>query len=235
MTRNAHLFLAILAFGVIGTSKLYADLSDDVDEVSPKIPAKETPLNKGKEGKDVSNPPSPPATPKKDSAAGGLEKNNLGKSRAASGSSHPPKKTKSQNQTRNQNRSPVRFTSVGARGNRDLGVIELDKDVRVFQDDFSLTSDRARIFLNKETNEVQKVLAIGSVVIEKDDPNTGQRVRATGEEAEFLEPEQKVTLRGSATLVRGKDVMKGRIIVYEMKTGWVSAQKVDGVVSPQDN
>lgn len=191
----------------------YADLSDDVDD--EPLPQKEILV------------PKKPAAPKTKPPAQKSKKTKKPiASEAPSASAKKPAKKPS------KEKQPVRFTSVGARGNRDKGLIELKKKVRVFQEDFSLSSNKATIFLNKKTDEVDRVEATGNVRLEKVDVQTGERIKAKAQSAVFYEKEQKVVLRGNASFMRGKDLIKGKVITYEMDSGWISAEKVDGIVSP---
>ncbi len=58
-------------------------------------------------------------------------------------------------------------------------------------------------------------------------------VRAFGDKVVFNQQEQTVTISGDAKLWRGKDEVRGQRIIYNLKTGWIKAEQVAGVVQPQ--
>jgi lipopolysaccharide export system protein LptA len=121
---------------------------------------------------------------------------------------------------------------VGLTGLKNEGMVELLKDVIVTQEDFRLESNEAKIFLEDKTNEVKSVFAEGRVRITKKDEASGKLVKANGDQAEFDNVTQLITLRGNARVVKGGDILTGNLIFYNLKTGWIKFEKVKGVVNP---
>ena len=132
----------------------------------------------------------------------------------------------------NEKREPVYFESVGLEGMRSQGLIKLLEKVIVTQGDMRLEADRATVHFDKKTEEVSKVVATGNVKLLRTDPETRQKVRAESNEVLFDNLERKLTLKGNAKLWRGGDLVRGKQIVYELDTGWIKADRVEGIVQP---
>ena len=135
---------------------------------------------------------------------------------------------------RNNSDLPVEYKSEGIRAAKEANIIELKKDVEVKQGDFKMNANSAIIYFNGETEEVKEVIAEGNVKIYKGAPDTGGVVKARGNKMTFDAEKQIVIIVGNARLWRGDDLMKGRKIIYNMKTGWVNAEKVEGIVQPRE-
>jgi len=130
----------------------------------------------------------------------------------------------------------IRFSSDGLSGNRETGQIRLLQNVVVTQADLELKSDNADVFFVKGSNEVARVVASGGVQILKQDVGTGQKLRASGLSAEFFNSEQKILLRGKpAEVFRGDEIIRGRQFTYDLTTGWIKADTVEGVLQPGDD
>lgn len=127
---------------------------------------------------------------------------------------------------------PVKISSKGAKGFRNSGVLELVKDVQVSQGDFELKSDQATVYFDVETDEVARVIASGNVRSSRVDPETGKKMRATAKKVTFLNQQRLILLEGGAKLWRGKDLLSGKSIKYNLDTGWAEASEVEGVVQP---
>jgi lipopolysaccharide transport protein LptA len=132
-------------------------------------------------------------------------------------------------------KSPVHFESVGLKGLREKGMVELSQDVLVTQDEMRLESDYAQVFFDEASHEVTKVVAQGRVRINGVDQNSGEKFRALGDRAVFLNGERTVVLDGNAKLWRGEDsVIRSKKITYEMNTGWIRADRVAGEVQTEN-
>ena len=187
---------------------VFAELAEDADELKEpvtKIPA--TGLQQTDDGKPRSSPQTSPAVqhPQK----------SVGKSKA--------KPTKA---------GVVKFWSKSLSGFRDQGSLMLEEDVVVTQDDIRLEADKATIFFDKGTNDVAEVHAVGAVRFSRIDPETGQPIRAEGKEAVFNNAKRNVVMKGQPVLYRGEDVVRGKVIYYDLTNGWVKADRVEGVVQP---
>lgn len=134
--------------------------------------------------------------------------------------------------TRPASGSMVKFWSKSLSGFRDQGSLSLEEDVVVTQDDVRIEADKATIFFERATNEVKEVHAVGSVRFQRFDPETGQPIRAEGKEAIFDNAKRMVTMKGEPILYRGEDVVRGKVIYYNLTTGWVKADRVEGVMQP---
>lgn len=126
----------------------------------------------------------------------------------------------------------VKFWSKSLSGFRDRGSLILEEDVVVTQDDIRLEADKATIYFEQGGKDVKEVHAIGSVKFLRTDPETGDPIRAEGKEAFFSNAKRNVVLKGEPVLHRGSDVVRGKAIYYDLKNGWVKADRVEGVVQP---
>ena len=126
----------------------------------------------------------------------------------------------------------VKFWSKSLSGLRTPGSLMLEEDVVVTQDDIRLEADKATIFFEPKSREVREVHAVGSVRFSRVDPDTGQPIKAEGREAIFSNSKRLITMKGEPVLHRGEDVVRGKVIYYDLKNGWVKADRVEGVVQP---
>ena len=126
----------------------------------------------------------------------------------------------------------VKFWSRSLSGFRDQGSVILEVDVVVTHDDIRLEADKATIFFESKSHDVKEVHAIGSVKFSRIDPDTRQPIRAEGREAVFSNAKRMVTMKGEPVLYRGDDVVRGKVIYYDLNNGWVKADRVEGVVQP---
>ncbi len=129
-------------------------------------------------------------------------------------------------------RAPVQFESKSLQAMKDQSRVILKEDVLITQGDFRLQADEATIYFDQKTREAMKVIASGRVKALKSDVELKQRVKAECNEAVFYNQERKMILRGNAKLWRGEDLVRGKQITYELDTGWIKADRVEGVVQP---
>ncbi|MCX6123230.1 MAG: hypothetical protein NTV34_00530 [Proteobacteria bacterium] len=149
----------------------------------------------------------------------------------ATGEQKKPDKT-----DRNRNAdAPIKFSSKELTGERDGGTVMLEEDVVVIQDDLRISADKATLKFDKLSNDVVEVVATGNVMFTRKDPETGLPVKADSREAVFNNTLRTVVLKGDPRMVRGTDVVRGKIITYDLTTGWVKATRVEGVVQPTKN
>lgn len=126
----------------------------------------------------------------------------------------------------------VKFWSKSLSGFKDKGSLILEEDVVVTQDDIRLEADKATIYFEQGGKDVREVHAVGSVKFSRTDPDTGEPIRAEGKEAFFSNAKRSVVLKGEPVLHRGSDIVRGKAIYYDLKNGWVKADRVEGVVQP---
>ena len=130
---------------------------------------------------------------------------------------------------------PVFFKSEGLKGLREKGTVELLHNVVVTQGEMKLESERAQVLFDEGSHQVRKVIAEGNVRIDGVDENSGDKFKAFGDRAVFLNSERTVVLEGNAKLLRGEDsVIRSRKITYEMNTGWIRADRVEGEVQAEE-
>lgn len=139
------------------------------------------------------------------------------------------------NQSAPKEKLPVHFSSQGLKGLREKGLVELVQDVVVTQGEFKLEADNAQVYFGEQSKEVHKVVAVGQPVkITNVDPNTGERIEASGNQVLFNNEERLVFLEGNAKIKKGsQSTIKGKKISYELDSGWIKADRVAGEVSPQ--
>ena len=128
--------------------------------------------------------------------------------------------------------TPIKYSSERLAGQKQGGVVVLEENVVVTQADMRIEADKATIHFDQATNEVIDCVAVGNVKFFRRDPETGNPVTADGREAVFNNRDRTVTLKGDPKLVRGGDVVRGRQIIYDLTSGWVKADRVEGVVQP---
>ncbi len=131
-----------------------------------------------------------------------------------------------------QDRPPVLFESRSLQGLKDQGRVILKDEVVITQGDFRIDADEATIIFDNKSRDVTKVLANGRVKISRSASEAKDRVRAECNEAIFYNAERKVLLRGNAKLWRSEDLVRGKQITYELDSGWIKADRVEGVVQP---
>lgn len=130
---------------------------------------------------------------------------------------------------------PVHFESKGLRGLREKGTVELIEDVVVTQGDLRVEADRAQLFYDGNQREVVKVVANGNVKMFNIDQSTGEKMRAFCDQVVFLNSERTVVMEGNARLWRGtQSVIRGKKITYEMDSGWIKADRVEGELQPEE-
>jgi lipopolysaccharide export system protein LptA len=127
---------------------------------------------------------------------------------------------------------PIRFKSRDFAGDKSGGFMILETDVVVTQDDLKINADKATLRFDQRTNDIIEVIAVGNVKFFRIDPETNEPVTADSKEAIFNNAERTVILKGDPRMIRGKDVVRGKQISYDLNTGWVKASRVEGVVQP---
>lgn len=141
-------------------------------------------------------------------------------------------KVRGEKRSKSVKRAPVQFESKSLQAMKDQSRVVLKEDVLITQGDFRLQADEATIYFDQKTREAMKVIASGRVKAFKSDTELKQRVKAECNEAVFYNQERKMVLRGNAKLWRGEDLVRGKQITYELDTGWIKADRVEGVVQP---
>jgi lipopolysaccharide transport protein LptA len=209
---TGHLVTRALLLSSV-TTPLQAELTEDVEELRDYGPQRSKPLTE----LPLESPKPPPVQEIK-------SKNNKIQGE--------PKQPQKSGKARPSHAGMVKFWSNSLSGFRDQGSLSLEEDVVVTQDDIRIEADKAMIFFERTTNEVKEVHAVGSVRFQRVDPESGQPIRAEGKEAIFDNAKRMVTMKGEPVLYRGEDVVRGKVIYYNLVTGWVKADRVEGVMQP---
>jgi lipopolysaccharide transport protein LptA len=208
------LMWAAFSFLLSISQNLQAELIDDIDDV-PAMPLSKPPaLDREKVGRppvQVAPARIAPNTPLQD---------------------EPESKSKNRTKIKTSKAGTVKFWSKSLSGLRSPGSLMLEEDVVVTQDDIRLEADKATIYFEPKSRDVQEVHAVGSVRFSRIDPDTGQPIKAEGREAIFSNSKRLITMKGDPVLHRGEDVVRGKVIYYDLKNGWVKADRVEGVVQP---
>jgi lipopolysaccharide transport protein LptA len=215
-----------------------AELVDDDTDVARDPAATGTPkpaTPHGLEQTEDEKAQSAAATNKKDSAAkSNSSKDDSSKDNSAKSAGTPKNKVRSKSGGKAGSGGVVKFWSKSLSGFREQGSLILEQDVVVNQDDIHIEADKATIFFEKGGNAVTEVHAIGAVKFSRVDPDTGQPILAEGQEAVFDNIKRIVTMKGNPVLHRGTDTVRGKAIIYDLTNGWVKADRVEGVVQPDE-
>jgi lipopolysaccharide export system protein LptA len=131
-------------------------------------------------------------------------------------------------------KQPVHFESKGLRGLREKGTVDLIENVIVEQGTMRLEADHAKVYFDEAAKDVTKVVADGNVKMFKIDEDSGENIKAFGNEVVFDNSARTVVLEGNARLWRGADLVRGKKITYEMDSGWIRADRVAGEVHPPE-
>lgn len=222
VSQKAWIFMVLL---LAMAPSVYADLQDDpVEEPSPstKEPGKNSSGLIRDESERKQQPP--PKTKPEEKP----ETKKAIKSEKAPDKSGP----QSGGGSSSNANTPIKYSCERLAGEKQGGVVVLEENVVVTQADMRIEADKATIHFDQATNEVIDCVAVGNVKFFRRDPETGGPVTAEGREAVFNNRERTVTLKGDPKLVRGGDVVRGRQIIYDLTSGWVKADRVEGVVQP---
>jgi len=135
--------------------------------------------------------------------------------------------------TKQDKKLPIKWSAKGLSAINNQKTIKLIKDVVVTQGNLRLDSDKATVYLD-EQDEVKKVVATGRVKVVKEAEEKKDKISARGQEAIFYNETQMIVLKGRATLWRGGDVIKGKQISYNLVSGMITVDSVEGVVKPEE-
>jgi lipopolysaccharide transport protein LptA len=233
-------------FFIGGHESVFADLDNDIEVIDPaqgkkpvldSIPETNAPDKIDERGvsPDQEKPILPTAPGTKLTPGSSVKDKGVSSKGAAPGAVQPAdKKGKggSKRSADENSKLPVTFESQGLRGTRKAGLLELQKEVIIKQGDFRMDADQAEVIMDQKTEEVDHVVANGNVKMTKVDPETGEKVKASADTVTFNAGKQTVTLSGNAKFSRGHDLVRGKTITYDLKSGWLNADKVEGVVQP---
>lgn len=145
-------------------------------------------------------------------------------------SSSPSQGTKAKNA-----KKPIKLKSEGLRGSRSNGKIFLKENVKIEQGDLVITCDDATVYFDEKKDEIEKVVASGNVKLRKNDPMTKSNLSAEARQVTYEQNKGILTLTGNVSISRAGDVIKGKTLIYDMNSGWITGKQVDGLVKPKSN
>jgi len=127
-------------------------------------------------------------------------------------------------------KEPVKLKSKGLKAHKDSGYVELTESVQLTQANLKMNSDYAKVFLDKNTNEVSRAEILGNVHIEKESSIETERITADADRAQFSNAERKIVLQGNASLLKDGALLRGKKIIYDLTTGWITFEGAEGVM-----
>ena len=127
---------------------------------------------------------------------------------------------------------PVRFGSEKMSGFRSDGLLFLEGKVWLKQGDLNLSADKATVYFYTHSESVEKVVVKGNTTITKIDEKTAKKISAKSHEAIFFIKKKELLLEGEAILTRGREIVAGDKIKYQIESGEVSGVGIRGVADP---
>ncbi len=124
---------------------------------------------------------------------------------------------------------PVLFRSDSMSGNRFQGHLILKGSVKITQGDLIMMSDEAVIDQDIRLGTLKMIVATGNVYFQRTDEASGKKMTATSQSATYMALAKTITFKGNASITRGTDKINGTIFTYDIVSGLIKAQKVDGV------
>jgi lipopolysaccharide export system protein LptA len=243
---------ALLALALLAPGRARADLLDEDDKPPPPPTPKPSIPDEVQAPPDQPSYPSttpkkgtPPASDGKKSPAGGKstaphslpDNDEEASPHGQTTSVLPPKKGPKAAKPKGakpEAQEPVHFKSEGLKGLRERGEVELMQNVVVTQGTMRLEAQHAKIFFDEKAHDVVKVVADGDVKMFKVDEDSGEKIKAFGNEVVFDNKARTVVMEGNARLWRGADLVRGKKITYEMDSGWIFADRIAGEVHAPD-
>ena len=143
-------------------------------------------------------------------------------------------KHKDSRSKKNLKTTPVKFRADGMTGNRYQGQIQLKGNVQIVQGDLFIRGDEARIEQDPKQGQLDRVTVEGKVFLERIDEVSGKKITASARSAIYSATYRTITFKGNASITRGTDRMNGNIINYDLTTGLIKAEKVDGMIQQND-
>lgn len=129
---------------------------------------------------------------------------------------------------------PIHLASEGTSTYSQNGSsVHLEKNVVITQDDIRIQANEAKIKMGKESGGVELAEMIGKVSMVHSSKDPAERITAYGDHAIFENNNQLITLEGNARLLRDGHLVKGDRIIYEIISGMVKVDRVQGVVRPE--
>lgn len=138
---------------------------------------------------------------------------------------HIKKRYKSNRATKNNR---VKFEGDQLVVDRKAGVVTIKENVKITQGNTTISSDKAYIYLDKGSNEAEKIEVKGNVRFFTLDEKTGKRIRALSHAAVFMPKSQLLTLRGDAKIYRDGNEVVGDKVIYNIASDVFSVTSASG-------
>lgn len=136
-------------------------------------------------------------------------------------------------------RAPVIFSGQFGEGSRKTGILNLEGNAVIMQDDTTLKSDKAKIYSIPGTlptpgqSRVKRALAIGNVHILKKATPSAPEIKATADQAEFIALDRIIILKGKAKVWRVNEFLNGDTIKINLNSGDIEVQHPEGTFDPK--
>lgn len=123
---------------------------------------------------------------------------------------------------------PITITSQDASFSAQSNTIQFYRQVNVARDDANLSAQKLDVFLEKELNKVNKIVASDQVTIAQKDKEI------SAAQGTFFEEGKKIVLTGNPVSRQGKNVLSGEKIVYYLDTETVEVKKAKTIFHPRN-
>lgn len=145
----------------------------------------------------------------------------------------PVRKKAAKKPSNSLRKKAVKLKSNGLKGSRSEGKLTLLDNVRISQGDLEIRCNKANILFDARSDEIERIVASGRVKMKKRDYTTKAKISASSSEMTYEHKKGLIILTGSVEIIRGIDIIKGKKLVYDLNTGWISGKQVDGMLQPK--
>jgi lipopolysaccharide export system protein LptA len=126
------------------------------------------------------------------------------------------------------NTLPITITSQDANYNSQTNTAKFLRNVKVNRDDAELSAQDLEVFLEKELNKIEKIVASDNVKIVQKDKEI------SADMGTFYEKDKKIVLTGNPVSRQGENVLSGRKIVYYLDSETVEVKKARTILHPRN-
>lgn len=111
---------------------------------------------------------------------------------------------------------PINVKANSLQVNYDRNVAEYKGNVRAVQGDLKINSDNMTVFYKgKSGDSISDKAALDSIAFDRNVKIRQGEDVATGDNAIYREKDKKIFLTGNVTLMHGKNIMKGKTVIYD--------------------
>lgn len=203
-----------------------ADVVKSIEELNAPAPKQAPPSSEPK--REVAPAPTPTPKPRAEQAPSASKPRP--KSIAKPSSPQPAETDKAELEKNKE----LKFTSDILTGSKKKGTAELQGNVKIHHGDLYLQSQKAQMIFDDTNKELVRVIATGEVILEKRGTKNAESVYASGGKIEYDRTNNMIFLTQQAYLRQGDDIVRGDLIKYNLTTGIVQAEQVQGNVYPSN-